>query len=349
MDLSKDIALLSFWIDEAKVISIISHERPDGDAAGSSAAMLSYLRCVRGKDAVSILPDPVPENAAFVLDGMGLVTDHAEATLRIQASDLLICLDFNQLSRVEAISEPIRAFKGRKVLIDHHQEPDRQSFDLCISETRISSACELLYQVLLGMPDISGDAKKLPAAAAMGLMTGMTTDTNNVANSVYPGTLRMASDLLAAGVDRDDIIERLYQSERPNRLEAMGELLTGRMKLLPCGAAVIILPQAFFDRHELLDGETEGFVNMPLAIKDVRLSVLAREDGGQFRVSIRSKRGISARNLAKASFHGGGHEQASGGKILIPQDIAAPGFAEAYVSEITARFMQEQADVQTEK
>jgi phosphoesterase RecJ-like protein len=347
--LSKDIALLSFWIDEAKVISVISHERPDGDAAGSSAAMLSYLRSVRGKDAAAILPDPVPENAAFVLDGMGLITDHSEAALRIQSSDLLICLDFNTLSRVEAISEPIRAFKGRKVLIDHHQEPDRQSFGLCISETRISSACELLYRVLLGMPDICGDAKKLPAATSRALMTGMTTDTNNFANSVFPGTLRMASELLDAGVDRDDIIERLYQSERPNRLAAMGEVLSERMKVLPCGAAVIILPQSFFDRHALLDGETEGFVNLPLAIKDVRLSILAREDGGKFRVSIRSKRGVSARSLAKSSFHGGGHEQASGGKILIPQDIAAPADAESYVSEITARFLQEQDVVKTEK
>ena len=329
-------------IDSARIVSTVSHARPDGDAAGSSAAMAGWLAACRGKDVAVVLPDPVPDNAAFVLDGIHTITDKAEADARLQASDLLICLDFNTLSRVEGLEESLRSFKGRKVLIDHHEEPDAASFDLCISDTHVSSACELLYEVLMGMPDVAGDATVLPAATARALMTGMTTDTNNFANSVWPGTLQMASALLAAGVDREDIIVRLYQSERPNRLAAMGEMLSERMRILPQGAAVIVLPQAFFDRHALLDGETEGFVNMPLAIKDVRLSILAREDGGQFRVSIRSKRGTSARMLAKNRFHGGGHEQASGGKILIPQDIAAPSEAEDYVCKITAQFLQEQ-------
>ena len=341
MDRSKDSALLSSWIDNAKVISTLSHARPDGDAAGCSAAMVSYLQIARGKDAVAILPDPVPDNAAFVLDGFRTITDKAVAAARLQATDLLICLDFNTLSRVEGLEELVRSYKGRKVLIDHHEEPDRASFDLCISETRISSACELLYEVLLGMPDIAGNASMLPATTARALMTGMTTDTNNFANSVYPSTLRMASALLAAGVDREAIIDRLYHSERPNRLAAMGEMLSEHMRLLPDGGAVTVLPQSFFDRHQLQDGETEGFVNMPLAVKAVRLSILAREDGDQFRVSIRSKRGTSARMLAKSFFHGGGHEQAAGGKILIPQDIAGPEEAEEYVTKITARFLQE--------
>jgi len=339
---AKDIALLNSWIDGAKIISTVSHARPDGDTAGSSAAMASYLESCRGKDTAVLLPDPVPENAAFVLDGLKTITDAHEAARRLDGTDLLICLDFNTLSRVEGLEEAVRAFKGRKVLIDHHEEPDREAFDLCISETRVSSACELLYKVLLGMPDIAGDPSKLPQAAARALMTGMTTDTNNFANSVWPDTLQMASGLLAAGVDREDIIDRLYHSERPNRLAAMGEMLSERMRLLPEGGAVTILPQAFFDRHGLLDGETEGFVNLPLSVKGVRLSVLAREDGDKFRVSVRSKRGTSARMLAKNHFHGGGHEQASGGRILIPQDIADAAEAEAYVIKITARFLQEQ-------
>ena len=345
MDRAKDIALLNSWIDGAKIITTVTHARPDGDAVGSSAGMASYLAACRGKDTAVLLPDPVPENVAFVLEGIKTVTDKDEAARRLSVTDLLICLDFNTLSRVEGLEEPVRAYKGRKVLIDHHEEPDAASFDLCISETRISSACELLYQVLTGMPDIAGEPAKLPEASARALMTGMTTDTNNFANSVYPGTLQMASGLLAAGVDREDIIDRLYHSERPNRLAAMGEMLSDRMRLLPEGGAVIILPQSFFDRHGLLDGETEGFVNLPLSVKGVRLSVLAREDGGQFRVSIRSKRGTSARLLAKNHFHGGGHEQASGGRILMPQDIADASAAEAYVTDITARFLQEQVAV----
>ena len=345
MDRSKDSALLSSWIADAKHISTVTHGRPDGDAAGSAAAMVSYLQSCRGKDAVAIFPDPVPENAAFVLDGLKTITGKEEAAIRLQDTDLLICLDFNTVSRVEGLEDAVRAYNGRKVLIDHHEEPDKAFFDLCISDTRVSSACELLYEVLMGMPDVDGDPSKLPSPAARALMTGMTTDTNNFANSVWPGTLQMASGLLAAGVDREDIIDRLYHSERPNRLAAMGEMLSSRMRLLPEGGAVTVLPQSFFDRHALLDGETEGFVNMALALKNVRLSILAREDGDFFRVSIRSKRGTSARMLAKNHFHGGGHEQASGGRVLIPQDISCAAEAEDYITGITARFLQENAAV----
>lgn len=349
MDRSKDIALLSSWIDGADKITTVSHARPDGDAAGSSAGMLGYLTACRGKDAVALFPDPVPDGTAFVLEGMKSTTNQGEAAARLQSTDLLICLDFNTFSRTEGLEALLREFKGHKVLIDHHEEPDTDAFDLCFSDTRVSSTCELLYGILLGMPDISGDPCRLPMPAARALMTGMTTDTNNFANSVGPGTLSMAGGLLSAGVDREDIIDRLYHSERPNRLAAMGEMLSSRMRLLPEGAAVTILPEAFYQRHSLLDGETEGFVNLPLSIKEVKLSILAREEPGRFRISIRSKRGVSARLLAKGYFHGGGHEQASGGKLLIPDDIPDAASAEEYVSTITARFLQEQDAAQNRK
>ena len=347
--MEKETALLSAWIDEAKVITAVSHARPDGDAAGCCAAMVSYLAASRGKDAAAILPDFPPVNVGFVFDPSQPLTEPAAVAARLARTDLLICLDFNTLSRTEGLEGLLRGCKCRKVLIDHHEEPALAEFDLAFSNTKVSSACELLYEVLKRMPDVDGDAAKLPAAAARALMTGMTTDTNNFANSVFPGTLQMASELLAAGVDRDFILDKIYFSERSNRLYAMGEMLSERMRILPEGAAVIVLPQQFFDRHGLQDGETEGFVNMPLAIRDVRLSILAREDGDWFRVSIRSKRGVSARMLAKTRFHGGGHEQASGGKVFIPQDVQDAVSVERYIMETTARFMQEQDAVKTGK
>ena len=156
----------------------------------------------------------------------------------------------------------------------------------------------------------------------------------------------MASELLAAGVDRDAIIDHIYCSERSNRLAAQGEMLSSRMHLLPEGFACTVLDDAFLERHGLRDGETEGFVNMPLAIKTVRLSLLAREDKGFFRVSIRSKKGISARVLARDYFHGGGHEQASGGRVFIPDDVPSAAQVESYLERITARFMQENASAE---
>jgi len=340
--MSEKILLLSKWIDEASLVCTVCHTHPDGDALGSSAAMYSYLSAVRGKKATVLLPDSQPLSLDFLLEGTEHLTAAEGAAEAISRCDLLICLDFNTPSRTEALSEACTSFPGRKVLIDHHEAPDTQAFDLCFSSTAVSSTCELLFEVLMQMPGINGNASLLPARCAYSLMAGMTTDTNNFANSVFPGTLRMASALLEAGADRDDILSRLYSSGREERLRAQGDILRNRLTVTPEGAALIVLTEDVMDSYGLLDGETEGFVNIPLEIKSVRLSIFAREEGGRFRVSLRSKKGTSARSLAVSAFHGGGHEQAAGGKILIPDDIPDASAAKDFVAAAAARFLQGQ-------
>lgn len=339
MKTSEKILLLSKWIDESRTVCTICHTRPDGDAVGSSVAAYTYLTVCRHKGAAILFPDAQPPSIDFLLEG---ITPIVGTAAPLEGCDLLLCLDFNTLSRTESLSEACRSFPGRKVLIDHHESPDTAAFDLCFSSTGVSSTCEILFDILMQMPDIDGDASRIPPRAAYALMAGMTTDTNNFANSVCPGTLSMASALLQAGVDRQDILDKLYSSGREQRLRALGDILRNRMIITPEGAAIIVLTKDQYEPYGLLEGETEGFVNMPLEIKQVRLSIFARqEEEGLFRVSIRSKRGTSARLLATSVFHGGGHEQAAGGKIFIPQDVPSASEAEAYVSAVTARFLQE--------
>ena len=334
-----DIRRLDAFLAAAKRVSIVVHTHPDGDALGSGAAMLAYLRQVRGLDARLVLPDSAPASLDFILPAEEVVDAAREpdaAQDRISRSDLLVCLDMNAFSRAEALAASLQASAARKVLIDHHLNPDRGAFDLVFSETAISSASELLYRVLLALPGTG----RLPLTVLTPLMAGMTTDTNNFANSVFPSTLQMASELLAAGVDRDALLDKLYHNYRENRFRAMGACLSERMHILPEGVAYIVLDRAFQQRFDLREGETEGFVNLPLGIGAVRLTLLLREDEGHFRVSIRSKRGVSANRLAAAAFHGGGHECAAGGKLYFPQDIAEPALAEDYVARAAARFMR---------
>ncbi len=348
MNLSEKTSLLARWAASAEAICTVCHTHPDGDALGSSAALWHFL-AAQGKKVTILLPDAQPPSLEFILAGTTFATGPEEASAALAACDLLVCLDFNTFSRTESLEQACRSFKGRKVLIDHHEDPSLPDFDLCFTRTDVSSACELLYEVLLCMPQTGGDPSRLPAPAAAALMTGMTTDTNNFANSVYPGTLRMASALLEAGTDRGAILDRLYSSGREERLRAQGDILLNRMSVTPEGAAIIVLTDEIQSRYALLDGETEGFVNLPLSIEKVRLSIFARQEGSRFRVSIRSKRGTSARLLAIEAFHGGGHELAAGGKILIPEDIPGPGQAAAYVETAAARFLQHQDAASTKQ
>ena len=338
---SVDIRRLETFFAEAERVCIVVHTHPDGDALGSGTALLAYLGGCRGLQATLLLPDPPGTPLEFLLPEKGVLTlpgDAASARERLGACDLLVCLDMNGFSRAGDLEADLRACKARKVLIDHHLNPDLGSFDLVFSQERISSASELLYQVLQALN--GDDAPAMPLPVLTPLMAGMTTDTNNFANSVYPSTLQMASELLAAGVDRDALLDLLYHRYRENRLRAMGAYLDELLHVTPDGVAYAVLDRAFLERFDLQEGETEGFVNLPLGIGGVRLSVFLRQADGHFRVSLRSKRGVQASRLAAEAFHGGGHECAAGGKLYFPQDIPAPEFAADYIETRTARFMR---------
>ena len=256
----------------ASCITLAVHTHPDGDAVGSGTGMLSYLLECKGADAVLVFPDRVPDSLSFMLSGIDpgrLMTfgdGNPQAAGRIARSDLLVCLDCSSFSRTAGLESLLRESGAKKVLIDHHLDPERDAFDLVFSETETSSASELLYSILLRMPEIAGDPSRLPPLCASALMTGMTTDTNNFSNSVFPSTLKMASELIAAGVDRDSILESLYSSYRENRLRLLGCLLGEKMQITPEGVAFIVLDSRTQERFGMVQGETEGFVNMPLSI-----------------------------------------------------------------------------------
>ena len=314
-------------------IVTVSHTHPDGDAVGSSLGFAETLRQA-GKEVVTVFPDPIPPTLEFMLSGTAkknclIYSENPERTEEILSRcDLLVCLDFPTLSRTESLAGPLAALKVRKVLIDHHPGPDTAPFDLCFSDTEVSSASELTFWVLTAL------GTEIPLSAATALMTGMTTDTNNFSNSTRPSTFEMASRLLALGVDRDAILDAINRRYEERRLRAMARLLE-RMVITPKGAAYMILDAATRDKFGLQDGETEGFVNLPLSIANVRMSLFLKETEGHFRVSVRSKPGCSANRLARNWFHGGGHELAAGGKLFFPQDISVPADAAAYIEKAT--------------
>ena len=325
-------------------VTVAAHPHPDGDALGSVSGLVSYLRECRGKDAVAVLPDSPAATVRFIVpDSVPLLcldADREACLRRIGESDLIVLLDANGFSRTEGLKEAFEASKAPKVLIDHHIGPERDRFQVVFSTPNVSSASELLYYILKELPDIDGDASKLPADAARALLTGMTTDTNNFANSVYPGTFEMAAELIAAGVDRDDVLAKLYNRYRENRVRVMGYLQHEVMRITPEGLAYIIATRDILDRFGVDEGETEGLVNIPLSIDRVKMSILLKQEKDHFRVSIRSKKGWSARQAADARFHGGGHENAAGGKLWYPGDINAPEDAAAYLEQVSRDFLK---------
>lgn len=345
---TSNIDRLQDIISSASRISVAVHIHPDGDALGSGIAAITFLHSIH-KDAVLILPHEYPAPLRFLVtedisENIIIYGNEPEkAESRIRESDMIICQDFNDFSRTGDMEPLLSGSDAVKVLIDHHLNPAKEKFDLVFSETKISSTSELLYNILMRLPQTGGRADRLPAATAAALMTGMTTDTNNFANSTYPGTLKMASELTEAGVDRDMIIEKVFHSFRENRIRLMGKLLED-MKITKDGVAYMILDSKTIRKYEINDGETEGFVTVPLSIAAVRMSIFMRQDKDRFRVSIRSKKGVSANICAMKYFNGGGHELASGGRMMIPSDLKNAAEAAKYIEKVTHEYFNDTAN-----
>ena len=166
---------------------------------------------------------------------------------------------------------------------------------------------------------------------------------DNFNNSVYPSTFNMASELIAMGVDRDKILFNLFNQFGENRLRLLGTMLKDLLTITPDGVAYMVLDAETLKKFQIDEGDTEGFVNMPLSIKNVRMSLLLKEDGDRVRVSIRSKKGTSANRCSRLHFNGGGHENAAGGRLYIPQDIRNITEAGAYIEKHTHLFFTDEA------
>lgn len=330
-------------LTDAADISIVTHMKPDGDAMGSSIGMYHMLK-TSGKKCKIVIADPVPDNLTFLIsaetaeDILINTEDRMECERQLSVCDLIICLDFNAFHRTDTLQKALTDSNAQKILIDHHLNPDHESFSLVFSETEISSSCELLFHILMKLPSVDGNASNLPHESALALMTGMTTDTNNFMNSVYPSTLMMASALLEAGTDRDMILQNLYNSFSEDRIRLQGHVLKDLMHITPDGVAYVVLNKEDIDRYNVKEGDTEGFVNIPLGIKKVVMSIFAKEDGDKVRISIRSRKGISANRCARMHFNGGGHENAAGGRLYIPEDICSIEDVTGYIEKHTYTF-----------
>ena len=326
-------------IERSANIVILGHENPDGDSIGRAVGMYHYLLSV-GKESHIVINSRLPRYFDFMIP-QGVVSyyneDPEDCIRRVAGADLLIFLDMNGMNRAGDVSKAVSERRGVeggafRVLIDHHLNPQTDEFDVVISDTEVSSACELLFHVLMSMPGTAGDASLLPLECATALMTGILTDTNNFANSLFPSTYLVVSELQKRGVDRDYIYDEVFRSYSQQRMRLMGYLLKDNMRCLEPGVAYMTLSIADKDKYGFVRGDGEGFVNLPLAIGGIRMSALFTEEADYVKVSLRSKGNLDVNEFSHKYCNGGGHKNASGGKLFMPID-EVPGYFESKVKE----------------
>jgi phosphoesterase RecJ-like protein len=232
----------------------------------------------------------------------------------LSACDLLFALDFNTLSRIGKMNKFVSQLQCKKILIDHHRDPDAFC-NLTISYPTIASTSELVFRVIYQM----GSFDKINKMSAECLYTGMMTDTGAFTfNSNHPEVYYIISELLKKGINKDEIYNKVYNTYSSDRVRLMGYALSEKMDILPeYHTAIITLSQAELDRFNYKEGDTEGFVNIPLSIKGIVFSVLIKEGKEMVKLSLRSRGTFPVNKVASTLFNGGGHINASGGESYL--------------------------------
>ena len=314
---------LKHIFDESRNVVITCHPGPDGDAIGSCLALYEYM-VRRGKNAHVIVPNYFPDFLKWMHESEKIIIFDRQRALsktHFHLSDLILCLDYNGLSRIDDMAKPVQYSRATKVMIDHHGNPEKFC-DLTICHPDMSSTCELLYRILVEI----GEESKISRHIAEDIYAGMCTDTGRFTyNSNNPEIFMIISELMRKGIDKDIIIRNIYNQNSEGRYRLLGHILLNKLELYPDLHGSIF----WVDREELkgfkyLKGDAEGFVNIPLEIKGMKVSISLREDTekDQIFVSVRSYDNFSAHDMCARFFNGGGHFNAAGGRLYCPMPEA---------------------------
>lgn len=302
----------------AERIVTLTHMSADGDAVGSSLAWAGFLAQV-GKSATVVVPDLYPDFLKWLPGTQNVVRadkHEAEVAKLIKEADLVFCLDFNVPSRVgDFLSKLLLSTEAKRVLIDHHLGPDVPA-DIEVSYPEMSSTSEMVFRIIWQLGGYEG----MTVQTAQCVYCGMMTDTGGFTfASTRPEIFFIISQLLAKDIDKDKIYRNVYHTFSENRLRLQGYVLYQKLNVLtPLRASYYALSKNDLRRFNYIKGDGEGLVNLPLQIKGLRLSISLREDTEKPNlvwVSLRSVDDFPCNEMAARFFNGGGHKNASGGRL----------------------------------
>lgn len=308
-----DIQDLKAWLELPRDIVILSHRNPDGDAIGSSLGLAMYLRKKFHKVQV-IFPSEYPlvfEYLDHVKDILIYDLKPNESKQAVEKADTIFCLDFNGLDRIDKLGESVQFSKAKKILIDHHLDPEPFS-DYEFLDTTASSTSELVYLWIKEMGDIDITDVRIGEA----LFTGIITDTGSFKYNTRPMTFRIAADLKELGVDDFYLQDQIFNALKSKHLRLLGHCLANRMEIIEEHEfAIIHLTKKDYLDFDIQRGDTEGIVNHLLYVKNIQIAAFVTEQPTIIKLSLRSKGDISVQEVATKYFNGGGHKNAAGGGV----------------------------------
>lgn len=314
-------------LDLPKKIVITTHHKPDGDAMGSALGLYNSL--IQEKHIVSvIIPSSAPEFLHW-LPGNSSVIDFEKSSEKaknlISNTEIIFCLDYNALGRIEGMAPFVEQSKAIKILIDHHLTPG-DFCDYIFSYPDSCATSELIYDFIHA---INRD-NLINKNVAECLYTGIMTDTASFRYSTMSAqTHRIIAKLMDAGAENYKIHELVYDNFSADRMRFLGYCIKDKLEVIAAyNAALIAVSTQELKKFNHKTGDTEGIVNFALGIKGIRLAAFFVERNNEIKISFRSKNEFSVKDFANKHFQGGGHKNAAGGRSELSLEETVKKFIE---------------------
>ncbi len=310
----QDIEAFKELISEPKKVVITTHHKPDADALGSSLGLSAYLTS-RGHQVTVITPTDYPEFLAWMKGNDDVIVfsegNQERSYQLVNDADIIFCLDFSSLHRIDDLGDAVGKSGSVKVLIDHHLEPD----DFARFEfwsNKAAATAELVYELIEDL----GDLSKITKEIAESLYAGIMTDTGNFKHpNTTENVFRVCGELIRHGADTAKVAKLIYDNNSIDRIKFIGFSLNERLKVIPeLNTAYFAISRADLKRFNSKTGDTEGLVNYALSIEGIKFAALITEREDAVKMSFRSIGEFSVNEFASRHFNGGGHKNAAGGK-----------------------------------
>jgi bifunctional oligoribonuclease and PAP phosphatase NrnA len=308
---------LQDYLSKPRKVVITTHHKPDADALGSSLGLANYLK-KKGHSVQVITPSDYPIFLSWMPGNEAVLSydksKEPKVADYVQSADIIFCLDFSALGRIYDMADMVRFSTAKKVMVDHHLEPE--SFAEFVQwDPAAASTAQLIYKLILEL----GDREVIDENIASCLYAGLMTDTGGFRhNNTHQNEFLIAAELVAMGANPSRISKLVYETNTLTRLRLMGYILSEKLVVLDeFRVAYITITEEELKRFGSQTGDTEGLVNYGLSVQGVKMAALIYKRKEDVKLSFRSLGNFSVSDFSRLHFEGGGHKNASGGQTKL--------------------------------
>lgn len=326
-----DAKSIADWITQQETLVLLTHTKPDGDALGSTLALARAINHTRGTTGAVSAAEcwyaaPMPEwGAKMAIPTKFRLIDPPQPAPAVLDPDGIIITDTGSWSQLAPFADFLKPRLDRTTIVDHHLQGNSEISSRRFLDTKAAAVVQPVAEICCHVLDLDCPSK-LPVDIATPLYVGLATDTGWFKHSNVDGrVMRLAGQLLDAGVDHNALFAMLYQRDRAPRLKLMARALDSLDLIKDKNAAIMTLALEDFKATKAAPGDSGGFVDIPQSIESIRVVALLNEqhdsEGTFTKISLRSKEGewngkpaVDVNQVCQ-SLGGGGHARAAGAKV----------------------------------